>query len=355
MTRSWRRWSSAVALAAAALAAAAGAGAEVVDRIVAVVNDEIVLLSELGRQAAPYEERAMAEAPDPVGRALARSEVRAKVLDGMIADRLVEEQARELGVQVSQKEIDAEIGRLKKENGLDESEFKRQMARQGFTDASLRDYLRKSRQRQKVIEARVQPRVAISDTEIRAYYQANFQNDDEVRVRMISKRIPQAASRAETERVRSGLEAIRVQVTTGGKEFAAIARVETEGPNPGQGGDLGWFARGDVAPEIERAAFALAAGQVGPVIEFGGAFHLLQVVERRERPAKPFEEVQDRIRALLFNQAAEKEYERWVAELRSKAFVEVRLDGPVAVEAPAPPSVPAPPVAPSTPAPPPSP
>lgn len=303
--------------------------AEVVDRIVAVVNAEIILLSDLQKNAGPYEERAAQEATDPMGRALARKQVREKVLDDMIADKLVEEQAKELQITTTEREVDAEIARIKRENQLDDAEFAKQLQRQGMSQKAMREYLKRSKMRQKVLEVRVQPRVVIGDAEIRAYYAENFKNDDEVRVRMISKRIPQAASEAETKKTRAQVEAFRTQVTTGGKDFAAIAKVESEGPNPSQGGDLGWFKRGDVAPEIEEAAFALQSNEVSPVIELGGAYHIVQLLERRAAPAKPFEEVQERIRALLFNRAGEKEYDRWIAELKEKSFVEKRLDAPV--------------------------
>ncbi len=331
MTRFWLRSSSALLV----LLFAASAQAEIVDRIVAVVNDEIILLSELARNSAPYEERAAQEAGDAIGRALARKEVRKKVLDQMVADKLVEDQAKDLGIRVEDREIEQEIARLKRENGLDEAEFAKQMRAQGFTEESLRDYLRKSKLRQKVLEVRVQPRVVVSEAEVRAYYDDNFKNDDEVHVRMISKRIPQAASGAEVKAVREMIEKLRAEVTTGGKDFVAVAKRESEGPNPAAGGDLGWFRRGEVAPEIEQAAFGLQQGEVSKPIELGGAFHILQVVERRAAPAKPFDEVKDKIRAALFNRAGEKEYERWIADLRTRSFVDVRLEGPVPAEEPA--------------------
>lgn len=315
------------------LAIAPAVRAEVVDRIVAVVNDEIILLSDLQKNAGPYEERAAQEATDPMGRALARKQVREKVLDDMIADKLVEEQAKELGITTTEREVDAEVARIKRENQIDDAEFAKQLQKQGMTQKTMREYLKRSKQRQKVLEVRVQPRVVIGDAEIRAYYAENFKNDDEVRVRMISKRIPQAASEAEVKKTRAEVEKFRSQVTTGGKDFAAIAKVESEGPNPGQGGDLGWFKRGDVAPEIEEAAFALSLNDVSQVIELGGAFHIVQLLERRAGVAKPFEEVQERIRALLFNRAGEKEYDRWIGELKEKSFVEKRIDAPIAADA----------------------
>ena len=313
-------------------AASAAGSAPVVDRVVAVVNDQIILLSELDQQATPFEERAAHGTNDPVGRALALKQVRQKVLDDMVADKLVESQANDLGVQVSDREVDAEIARIKKENGVtNDADFQRQLAQEGMTLPQLRDYVRKQVQRRKVIEVRVSPRVVISDAEIRAYYEDNYKNDDEVQVRMISKRIPPAASDAELQSVRDKLETWREQVQDGKADFGEIAKTESD-QNRAQGGNIGWFHRGDVAPEVEEAAFALQPGQVSPVFELGGAYHILQVVDRRSNPPKPYDQVKDRIQNLLFQRAAEKEYDRWIADLRTRSFVEERLDGPVPAE-----------------------
>lgn len=318
-------------LAAGLAGPAAALAAEMVDRIVAVVNDDIILLSELAAFSAPFEERAAQEAPDPVGRALARREVRQKLLDELVGDRLVEDEARMLGLDVSAREVEAEVARIRRENNMSEAEFQRQLRLQGLDERMLRDQLRRQKLRSKVLEVRVQPRVVISDAEIRRYYEENFKNDDEVRVRMISKKIPHAASRAEVNRIELSVVALRDKVR-GGADFGVVAEQETEGSNPTQGGEIGWVRRGDVAEEIERVAFALEANEVSDPFVLGAGIHILQVMERRSHPPKPFEEVKDRIRGMLFSRAAEKEYFRWVADLKSKAFVEMRLDGPVPAE-----------------------
>lgn len=321
----------ALAAALTSLAGVAFGAVDTVDRIVAVVNDEIILLSELAVFSAPFEERAAAEATDPVGRALARREVRQKVLDEMVGDRLVASEAQMLGLTVNEREVDTEIARIKRENNIDDVALKKQLAAQGMDEKMLRDQLRRLRMRQKVTEVRVQPRVAVSDGEVRRYYDDNFKNDDKVRVRMLSKKIPQAASNAEVAKITVKLRALRERVLAG-EDFGELAKTETEGSNPGGGGDIGWFARGDVAEEIEEAGFALEKGQTSEPFIFGGAIHLLQSTDREARPPKPYAEVQERIRNVLLGRAGEKEYQRWVNELRQKAFIELRLDGPVPPE-----------------------
>ena len=307
------------------------AAVDTVDRIVAVVNDEIILLSELAVFSGPFEERAAQEAPDPVGRALARREVRQKILDEMIADRLVAEEAAMLGLSVSEREVDSEVARIKRENNLDDAAFRKQLAAQGMDERMLRDQLRRIRLRQKVTEVRVQPRVAVSDAEVRRYYEDNFREDFKVRVRMLSKKFPKAASTAEIAKLQVKLREIRDRVT-GGEDFGEIAKTESEGSNPTQGGDIGWIVRGDVAEEIEALAFTLEKGQVSDPFRLGDGVHILQVTDREPLPPKAFAEVEDRIRNVLLGRAGEKEYSRWVNELRAKSFIEIRLDGPVPPE-----------------------
>ena len=318
-------------LAVLAIGATAHAAVDTVDRIVAVVNDEIILLSELAVFSGPFEERAAQEAPDPVGRALARREVRQKILDEMVGDRLVSSEAQILGLSVTEREVDAEIARIKRENNIDDAALRKQLAAQGMDEKMLREQLRRIRLRQKVTEVRVQPRVSVGDGEVRRYYEENFKNDDKVRVRMVSKKIPQAASNAEVAKLQVKLRGLREKVLAG-EDFGELAKTETEGSNPGGGGDIGWFVRGDVAQEIEETAFALEKGQTSEPFAFGGAVHILQVTDREALPPKPYAEVEDRIRNVLLGRAGEKEYQRWVNELRQKAFIELRLDGPVPPE-----------------------
>lgn len=318
-------------LALTATGVAAHAATDTVDRIVAVVNDEIILLSELAVFSGPFEERAAQEAPDPVGRALARREVRVKILDEMVGDRLVSSEAQALGLSVTEREIDAEIARIKRENNIDDAALRKQLAAQGMDEKMLREQLRRIRLRQKVTEVRVQPRVAVSDSEVRRYYDENFKNDDKIRVRMISKKVPQAASTAEVAKLQVKLRALRERVLAG-EDFGEMAKAETEGSNPGGGGDIGWFVRGDVAQEIEETAFALEKGQTSEPFTLGAAVHILQVTDREALPPKPYADVEERIRNVLLGRAGEKEYQRWVNELRQKAFIELRLDGPVPAE-----------------------
>src|SRR2546428_8817927 len=165
---SWRRSSSAFLLAAVLPALAASEPrSQVVDRIVAVVNDQIILLSELAQQSISLEERAAREVSDPIGKALARKQVRTRVLDEMIAERLITSEAKALGIGVSDREVDADIARIKRENNLTDAQLAAQMAQQGIDEKGLREYVRKQATRRKVLEVRVTPRVVIPDAEIR--------------------------------------------------------------------------------------------------------------------------------------------------------------------------------------------
>ena len=148
---------------------------EVVDRIVAVVNDDIILLSELELQAAPFVTRATAGVANEAAKAQARVEVRKQVLDQMVGDALVDQEARLLGIVVAKREVDDEIARIKSTNGLSDEAFFAQLQRQGLTLTRFRKELASQRKRMRLVEIRVKPRVSVTDDVVRDHYNKNFQ------------------------------------------------------------------------------------------------------------------------------------------------------------------------------------
>ena len=302
---------------------------EVVDRIVAVVNDDIILLSELELQAAPFVTRATAGVANEAAKAQARVEVRKQVLDQMVGDALVDQEARLLGIVVAKREVDDEIARIKSTNGLSDEAFFAQLQRQGLTLTRFRKELASQRKRMRLVEIRVKPRVSVTDDVVRDHYNKNFQSDDEVRVRMISYKVPPAATTQEAQKIVDEASADRASILAG-KEFVAVAKEKSAGPNAAGGGDLGWFRRGEMNAALEDVAFSLSVGQISSPVSFGGTVYLVQATERRKKPAQDFEKIKGRLHAMLFNRAAEAEYGRWVEELRERGFVDLRLDGPLA-------------------------
>lgn len=311
---------------------AANAG-DVVDRIVAVVNDDVILLSELQQSAKPFIARATANVKNRAQKAEARRQVLDRVLDQMVSDQLVEQEARALGIVVTDREVDADLQSIKDRNGMSDQQMMAQLKQQGMTLERLREDLRSQRKRLKLIEFKVKPRVSVSEDQIHDYYDKNFKTDDQVTVSVIVYNVPPAATDAEVKAAMDKAAAARKRIVKGEATFSDVAAAESEGPNPDKGGLLGSFRRGEMVPAFERVVFDLDEGEVSePVVidtDRGQTVNVFLVSDREQKAARDYKDEHDRIYNLLFSQAAEKEYTRWVDELRQKGFVDVRLDGPL--------------------------
>lgn len=298
-----------------ALLSAGAARAEVVDRIAAVVNGEIILLSEVEEVAGPG-------LPPPGTDAARRQALLSRAVEELVADKLVTEVAREQGLEPAPAEIDAAIENVKRENRIDDKALTAALAQQGLTMEAYREMLGKQLTRMKVAEVKVRPRVKVSEDDVRRRYQEmtrGLASVEERRVRDVF--VPAdgdpAAARARVEDARRRVLA--------GEPFEKVAR-ETGGPLADSGGDLGWVGRGAILPALETPAFALKKGEVSEVFEVENGFHLLYVEDVRSRgAARSLPEAREDIRAQLTGERMAKATEDWLAELRRTADVDIRL------------------------------
>jgi peptidyl-prolyl cis-trans isomerase SurA len=315
-------------LLAAALAAPAPAAPEgrVLDRVAATVNGDVVTVLELEDRIGPELQRIDAQPPGP-----ARDRARARALkaafDGLVAERLFDAQAAALGVEVTDQEIDAAVEEIKRRNNLDDARLEQALTAQGLDRTSFRKSVRRDLETARLVNVKVRSRLKVTDEDVKNYWQTHpqeFRSGEEIHVRHIFLALPQAASPAETTRVR-GLADTLVKRLRGGEDFALVAKAASQGPSAADGGDLGWLRRGTVQPELEKVAFALQAGQISDVIRTRSGLQILKVEGRRGGTQRPLDEVKDEIRDRLMNEQAETYRGQFVAELRKDAVIEVKL------------------------------
>jgi peptidyl-prolyl cis-trans isomerase SurA len=310
----------------AALATAPAATAtpgRVVNRIAAVVNGDVITLRDLEDRAGP-EWKAVEAQPAGPTRDKARRDLLRTVLDTLVSERLIEGQARELGVEITEAELDTVIDDVKKNNRLDDAGFERALAQEGLTLEMLRQRFRKMLVARKVIGNRLADRIKVADDDVKAYWQQHpgeFLADVEVRVRHVFLKVTSPADEARVRAVGAKVLA-RLQA---GEDFAQVARETSEGPSAADGGDLGWVKRRLLEREVENAAFALEPGQTSGLVRARAGFHILRAEERRGGEPRPFDQVKDEIRARLNAEQAEGHQQQYVAELRKNALVEVNL------------------------------
>jgi peptidyl-prolyl cis-trans isomerase SurA len=320
-----RRFSFALALVAPLFAGSAARAARVVDRVVAVVNDDIILETELDQYSAPQYRGPDPETPE--GKK-AWDDTKRKALEGMVDSKLIQQQASELKLAVTSEEVDRAIEQVKQQNKLDDATFIEALKTQGYTMDSYRKSLRKQILELKVVSQAVRSRVSVGDEEVRTYYKQNEKalsgDDRQVRLRQILIGMNDKMSDDEIDKKKRVATKV-VELAREGHSFAELAKQYTDDEGTKDaGGDLGFLSNGTLVDELDEAVQAMEPGDVRGPIRTARGWVILQLVERKAADLRPFAEVKEQLRKQLYDQQVEKAQQSWLKELRKKAHVEVR-------------------------------
>jgi peptidyl-prolyl cis-trans isomerase SurA len=315
-------------IAAAVLVWGGVARAELVDKVAAVVNRDVIALSEVQQRAAPELARLAGE-KDPRKRNEQRTQLMKQALDALIADKLIDAEVRELGLGVTATEVEEAMADVQKQNGIsDPQQFEQLLAREGYTLKSYRDFLTKQISRGRLMQMRVASKVKVTEEDLKAAYAqySKLEGEEaEVHARHILVTVDAKATPEQVEEARKKAEAIAEEARRPGMNFEALARARSEGPSREDGGDLGFFRRGVMVPAFEKAAFSLKVGEVSEPIRTNFGWHVLKVEERRVVGVTPYEEMRAKLELQLRQQKTEKFVDQYVQELRKKAVIEVKI------------------------------
>jgi peptidyl-prolyl cis-trans isomerase SurA len=264
--------------------------AEVVDRIVAVVDKQIILQSELETQVQLF---AMQNKVD-LNKAGVRDSLLSQMLDKMIQDKILLVQAeRDTTISVTNKEVEtaltSQIEKIKSQFASEDA-FLQQLQAEGLTLKELRtqyrDEVRNQLFKEKFIQQTLE-KVHISSGEVKEFYEANRDSLPEkpAGVRLAHILIGAAPSQATRDSIFQYAQLIHTKAV-GGEDFAALAKTYSQDPSSGDGGDLGWFSKGTMVPEFENAAFALQPGQISDVVQTQFGFHIIKCTGKKEDKIK---------------------------------------------------------------------
>lgn len=293
----------------------APAGAEVVDRIVAVVNDQIITLSELEQAAKSFQSMAGLDQKGRDSKAFQR-----EVLEALIDRKLAQAEAKRRGIAVADKELDQALKDFKERNHLlDEAALNQALAKAGLTLKELRQQISDQIMQEHLIQLEVGGKVTVSEADIRRFYNEHAQKGGtQVHLRLIVVPYPPGAVPGEKEATQKKAEEI-VQELRQKASFTEMLRKHGV-----QGEDLGFISQGDLDPRLADFLKQLSPGDVGP-IQTPGGFQLVQLVGRRSGQPRPFEEAAPEIRKILMQQEMEKRFADWVKTLRERAHVRIML------------------------------
>jgi peptidyl-prolyl cis-trans isomerase SurA len=298
---------------------------EVVDRIVAVVNDEIISLFELERMVAPYAERVRAMGyPEEEERQML-FQVRQDILNQLINQRLTAQETKKSNISVSREEIDQALERIKESNYYTDEQLRIALESEGFTLEEYRERLGDQILRSKLMNQEIKSKIVITDQEIQAYYEENrdqYSGEEQYRLRNILLTYPPLADETDRKEVRRQMETIVQKVRDGGS-FETLASLYSDSPLADDGGELGTFALEDLSPEIREAVDGLKEGEITGIMDAGDGLQLIYVEEMISRPAKTLEEARPEIEEALFNEVVDEHFETWLNDLRRQSYIKI--------------------------------
>jgi peptidyl-prolyl cis-trans isomerase SurA len=280
------------------------------DRIVAVVNSDLIMLSEIRRELSPEQERIKQRYQgQDVERRLKAAEYVA--LTRMIERRLQLQAAKTKGIEVTDQEISQAVEELKKQGD-------KRVATGSRT--TIKEELLLLR----VVDREVRSVIMVGDSDMMRYYQEHQDRFAYPEEYQLSQILVRPLNPDDTGRAQGRAEAI-VAALKQGDNFEELALRFSEGLNAARGGRLGLVRQGELLPAIEQALAPLPIGGITNVIEVADGFHIIRVDDKKPRQFRPYEEVKAEIRSLVFQQKSEDQYQTWMADLKNKAYIDIKF------------------------------
>jgi peptidyl-prolyl cis-trans isomerase SurA len=303
------------------------AQARVVEKIVALVGDEIVLDSEVNERAKPYLDE-LAAITNQAQRAQRVTALKREILERIIDEHLLVQQANELKLTVSSEDIDRAVEEVKKTYSLTDAMLVDELRKQGLTMASYRQNTRREILKYKVINIAVGSRVQVSDNDVQNYYERNMKSGANVQVRVshIFIAIPENADAAKVLEREDYAKKILARAKAG-EDFARLAKELSEDrATRAEGGDLGYFGKEMGLPKpVEELVFSMKVGELGGPVRGNQGFHVIKLVDRHAKDVKPLTDVKEELRGKLRAKEMERQTKVYLGELRKKTLVESRM------------------------------
>jgi peptidyl-prolyl cis-trans isomerase SurA len=309
------------------------ARAEVIDRIIAEVNGDIITLSDMESEGQLLFDRIAAEASMD-DRQLALDAAWDQVLDSLIDQALITQEAAKNNIVASEAEVDAAFQQMVAASGVSEDEFFTQLAIRGLSESLYRKNLRTQILQNKLINREVLSKIVITEEQVLDYYESQFTSTvDDGGYYLLQIGINwdvltaggdggEAAARRQARQRAEQAHALAM----GGEDFRELARQYSDLPSAEDGGDIGVFQKDELAPFMLQAIEPLRPGEVSAIIETPVGFQFFKLLSSKTGgivQQAPYSEVKEEIRERLYRQEVERQFDLWLTEIKGKAYIKI--------------------------------
>lgn len=285
---------------------------QIIDRIAAVVNGQVITLFEVNQEMKPV----MARLKQRGASSISEEEVQEKVLKSMIDDILIHQEVEKFGLTVSEVEIENWMNQFKQKHGLTDKELDQQLLKENMTRDEYEEKIREDILKQRLLSMMVRRKVVVTDEEIEKYYKDNIEDYSKEKTVELALIVTAPGESADE---------LKKKVESGEMTFKEAAALYSIGPAPDAGGDLGSFAWDDLAPKWKEHLTGLEEGEISDPFKQDDNEALLLLKNVDDGSYKPLEQVKDEIFNELHGPKLESEFKDYLQTLRDKAVIEIKI------------------------------
>ncbi|MGD8411732.1 MAG: SurA N-terminal domain-containing protein [Desulfobacterales bacterium] len=297
----------------------------VVDRIVAVVNDEIITLFDLNQTLKPYETNIEALGYTPEKKRETLFKLRSDLLNKLIDEKLADQQIKKNNIKVSTKQIDMAIERIKETRSYTDEDLRAGLAQQGLTMEEYRENLKQQILRTNLVNREVKSKIVVTNEEIEEYYNAHrdkYAGETKYHIWNIGIRFAPYADALEKQSARKRMEAILDQLKQG-RAFETLAKETPNAPGMPEGSDLGLYKLDELSPDLQDVVGNMKAGEYSSLLTFGNAYQIIYIEELLTTDPKAIADVKAEIQDILYEEAVNNRYNDWLSELRNRSHIKI--------------------------------
>ena len=299
---------------------------ELLDRVVAVVNEEVITQAEVDTFLRPiYQQYSAQLSGEDLAKAI--NEVRQKVLSQMIEDKLVYQEAVAQGIEVKEEDLEKEFqdfkAKMEKPEELDEM-----LEREGLTMKSLRERLKKQAMVRQLQDREIRSKVIISPVQVEDFYKNNpdkFSVKERVRVRSLTiKKSEEARTKGLTdEKAKQRMDILDQKIKLY-RNFDQIVKDFSEDSHAKEEGPGEWIERGAMIESVDDVIFKTPVGQLTGIVETPVGYHIFRVEAKEPASKRTFDEVKEQISGYLFQEESNKRFKAWMEEIKKAAYISIK-------------------------------
>ena len=308
------------------------AQSDIIDSSVAVVNEDVITLSDVNTIGEPIFRQITEEAP-PEQREEALQQARKKIITQLIENKLLTQQATALRISVTEAAIDRAQKQVLQRNNFTEEAFKAELKNTGLSEAQYRETLREQILRSKLINYEVRSKIVVPDEEIRRYFEQQYSKDAGTEGYYLLQLGVSWTDSGQTSGLTAAKKDARKRAEVAhnlakeGQDFKELARKYSNLASAADGGDLGIFEKNEMAAYMQDAVTTLQPGDISPVIERPDSyifFKLLSNGQEEEGKERVLDEnIKEEIRNKLYKQEAEGRYKKWLEKIQREAYIKI--------------------------------